>query len=132
MFSHALIAGAGGFIGASLRYVVGALCKRWWPASTLPIGTLTVNIVGCLAIGLLASQFTESDSSKAAQVFAITGVLGGFTTYSAFAYESILLGRSGTAFLYVALHLLLGLGARLARDGARSWTLRRRPTPCAG
>ena len=93
----------GGALGSGLRY--GAW--RLWPAvpGGFPVPTLTVNLLGSFAIGLLYVLLVLRSGLPAdsARLFWITGVLGGFTTYSAFALESTLLGLSWTGLAYVLL-----------------------------
>lgn len=101
-----LLVGLGGGLGAVLRYLLGLLL---YPVGLVfPVATLVVNVLGCFLIGFLNSG-PLSDSQR---VFAMTGVLGGFTTFSAFGLETRLLvaaGRPGLAFLNVGLQLSLGL-----------------------
>src|SRR5688572_29336059 len=83
MLNNILIVGIGGGIGSILRY----LCQRTWNQE-FPYGTLLVNIAGCLLIGLLWGVFgKEIDEQK--KLLLITGLCGGFTTFSAFSQESI-------------------------------------------
>ena len=101
-----LAVGAGGFAGSSLRYAVGLAAARAVPS--LPLGTFVVNVAGCFAIGVLAVVLPEGRS----RLFWITGVLGGFTTFSSFGYETLALwqsGRAGAAALNATGQLLLGL-----------------------
>ncbi|MBI5058641.1 fluoride efflux transporter CrcB [candidate division KSB1 bacterium] len=107
--------GSGGFLGSVLRYYVGGCVQRGLPGSAFPMGTLAVNALGCLVIGLLAglaeSRFVLSAEAR---LFLLIGVLGGFTTYSSFGYETVALARDGqllAAFGNIALQLVLGLGA---------------------
>jgi CrcB protein len=96
-----LLVALGGALGSVARY--GAY--RLWPmgASGWPVATLTVNLLGSFAIGLLYMYVaTRAGSADNARLFWMAGVLGGFTTYSAFALETALLGFSATAILYVA------------------------------
>ncbi len=108
-----LIVGCGGFIGAAMRYLIGGGVHRLLDQSLFPYGTLAVNLIGCLAIGLLGGL---SDSrqmfSAELRMFLFVGVLGGFTTFSAFGYETVNLLRDGQlvpATLNVFLQLGLGL-----------------------
>jgi CrcB protein len=95
-----LLVALGGALGSIARY--GA--SRLWPAAPggWPVPTLTVNVLGSFAIGLLymyvAARGVSADNAR---LFWMTGVLGGFTTYSAFALESVLLGFSPTGVAYV-------------------------------
>ncbi|MGL4650584.1 MAG: fluoride efflux transporter CrcB [Caldilineaceae bacterium] len=105
---------AGAAVGGVMRYLVGGWVQDA-AGGAFPAGTLAVNIIGCLLIGIIA-QLAESTGlvPPHLRLLLITGFLGGFTTYSTFANEAFLLGRVGEqamAFAYVALHLLLGLGA---------------------
>jgi CrcB protein len=96
-----LLVAVGGALGSVARY--GAY--RLWPmgASGWPVATLTVNLLGSFAIGLLYMYVAaRGGSAENARLFWMTGVLGGFTTYSAFAIETVLLGFSATALAYVA------------------------------
>ncbi len=108
-----LLVGMGGFLGSVTRYALGAWVTQQAAASRFPFGTLAVNAIGCLAIGLI-SGITEQSStfSPHTRLLLITGVLGGFTTYSAFAYESYFLAREqawALAAINVTAHVLLGL-----------------------
>jgi CrcB protein len=88
--------GAGGFLGAITRYLLSGAAQRLSDSVVLPFGTMAVNILGCFCIGMLA-YLTEAHSafSDNQRAFLIVGVLGGFTTFSAFANESVNLLRDG-------------------------------------
>ena len=110
-----LLAGVGGFIGSTLRYLVSGFVQDWSRSIDFPYGTLAVNLIGCLAIGFL-SQLAETRGyfTAEARTLVFIGVLGGFTTFSAFSNETMNLWREGEAALAainVAAHLLLCLGA---------------------
>ncbi len=110
-----LFVGVGGFIGAILRYLVTNWVQEILHTLSLPYGTLAVNMVGCLLIGLLAG-LTESRNLLGPETRALilVGVLGGFTTFSTFGYETVQLLRDGeslAAFSNVGLQLCLGLVA---------------------
>jgi len=107
-----LLVGAGGFIGSALRYTVSGLVHRAIPFAGFPYGTLVVNLVGCLAIGLLAG-FAESRQviGPELRIFLFLGVLGGFTTFSTFAYEGVELiqhGEFAKVLGSVMIHVLVG------------------------
>ena len=95
-----LLVAFGGALGSVLRH--GAY--RLWPSSPggFPVPTFTVNVLGSFAIGLIYMYVAgRGDSADNARLFWMTGVLGGFTTYSAFALETSLLGLSMTGLAYV-------------------------------
>jgi fluoride exporter len=107
-----LLVALGGALGSVARY--GAY--RMWPAggSGWPVATLTVNLLGSFAIGLIYMYVAaRAGSADNARLFWMTGVLGGFTTYSAFAIESVLLGFSATALAYVTATVLGCLAAAI-------------------
>ena len=96
----ALLVGAGGFLGSILRYVLGSAIGRWTSSGGIPLGTLGVNVLGCMALGM-AMGFHEAreDPSANVRLFLMVGVLGGFTTFSTFGYETLELFRQNGAFL---------------------------------
>lgn len=109
---NALIVFVGGGAGAVLRFGAGraGLLLGWAP----PLATLFVNIVGCLAIGLLAGGFTRGGAGEPLRLFLLTGVLGGFTTFSAFSLDALALwqrGAAGQAAAYVLASVLISLAA---------------------
>jgi len=109
------LAGIGGFIGSSLRYGMTGFVQQWSRSIGFPYGTLAVNLIGCFLIGFL-SQLAESRGVFTAdsRTFVFIGILGGFTTFSAFGNETMNLWRDGEntlALANVAAHLILGLGA---------------------
>ena len=110
-----LLAGLGGFIGSAGRYLVGGWVHRAWPLSSFPLGTLVVNVSGCFLIGLLAALVEVRQLfGPDLRVFLLIGLLGGFTTFSSFAYETLALLRDaelGRALANVAAQVVLGLGA---------------------
>lgn len=105
------VIGAGGFVGAVLRYLAGLLPLK----TDLPIKTFAVNIIGCFAIGVIAAAAARSLSEYPRLVmFLKVGVCGGFTTFSSFALETedlISAGRYAAAAIYVLASAVLGIAA---------------------
>ncbi|HEX4810252.1 MAG TPA: fluoride efflux transporter CrcB, partial [Bryobacteraceae bacterium] len=103
----------GGAIGAVARFIVGTLVARLYSA-TFPLGTFVINITGSFLIGLLMTAFLNRPSVPANwRLFLVTGILGGYTTFSSFEWEALTTLRTGAAaiaFLYVGLSVVLGLG----------------------
>lgn len=112
---NALWVGCGGFAGSVLRYGLSGLVQRQLPLSTFPYGTLAVNLTGCLVIGCVAGLAEARQLlGPGARTFVLVGVLGGFTTFSTFGYESLSLLREGEqtrAAANVLAHVALGLAA---------------------
>lgn len=108
-----LAVGAGGFIGAVIRWVIGLIPVEM--KSGFPIKTLAVNIIGCFAIGLItafAAKFFPDNTRLA--LFLKTGICGGFTTFSTFALETEgLLEKGGkfAAIIYIIASLVCGICA---------------------
>ena len=102
-----LLVGLGGFIGSIVRYLLSGVSHSMFPRSTFPIGTVIVNLSGCLIIGLL-SQLAESQNAftdlTTALFFVV--ILGGFTTFSAFGNDSINLFRSGE-YLFASTNVIV-------------------------
>jgi len=113
-WARPLVVGAGGFVGAAMRYVAGGLVHRV-VSPAFPWGTLFVNVAGCFAIGFLAVLAGEKGSiGPTGRLFWMVGVLGGFTTFSTFGYETFALARDGSHVLAagnVVGQVLLGLAA---------------------
>jgi CrcB protein len=109
------LAGIGGFFGSALRYAVSGFVQNWSGSIRFPFGTLAVNLAGCVLIGFL-SQLAETRGifSADARTLIFIGVLGGFTTFSAFGNETINLWRDGEnalAVANIAAHVIICLGA---------------------
>lgn len=117
-----VLVGLGGFVGTVGRYVLGGLLARLRDGATFPYETLVINVLGCLAIGFLGGLAeTRGVLSGTTRAFLLIGVLGGFTTYSTFGYESLQLLRAGQAVFAawsIGLHVVVGLGAVWAGDMA--------------
>ncbi|MGI6231864.1 MAG: fluoride efflux transporter CrcB [Prevotella sp.] len=109
-----LIVGLGSFLGGGSRYAVSQLMKSVFGSAT-PMGTLTVNIVGCFLIGLLsAMSFDGRWLTPAMRLVLVTGFCGGFTTFSTFMSENagLLQNRDYMIFAaYLLASLLLGFAA---------------------
>ncbi len=101
----------GGGAGSVCRYILGRFIAEG--ASTrFPLGTFCVNCVGCLLIGFLSVLFGRVNASQGTRLLLVTGFLGGFTTFSTFNLESVLLLRESdysNALLNIVLSLALGL-----------------------
>ena len=112
-----LIVFVGGGIGAAMRHGVNLVAARLL-GTGFPWGTLTVNVVGSLAMGALAAYFAfKGEASQSARLFLTTGVLGGFTTFSAFSLDAVLLyerGQSGLALAYVVGSVVISITALVA------------------
>jgi len=110
-----LLVGLGGFVGSVTRYLLSRSVQDWAGGHWFPWGTLTVNVIGCLVIGLLAGLSEHRDLlGPNTRALLFVGLLGGFTTFSAFGNETVGLwrdGHSAQAAGNVALQLVLGLGA---------------------
>jgi len=108
-----LLVGAGGFIGSVLRYLAAQFVQNKF-LSAFPFGTLSVNVIGCFAIGCIFALAEKGNLSAEWRLFLATGICGGFTTFSAFSIETISLMKERQmtgAFLYILASIALGLGA---------------------
>lgn len=109
----ALLVGLGGFAGAIGRYALSGGVHRLLPAAHFPWGTLAVNILGCLFMGALgAAADVRGLLSPETRALLMIGTLGGFTTFSTFAYETLTLARDGQSIGVlgnVILHLIFCL-----------------------
>ena len=108
--------GFGGAIGSVLRYVLGGAVQRF-SARGFPIGTMAVNVIGCLLIGMLMQKLLNDQTHPATRAFLVVGFCGGFTTFSTFSAETIGLmlgGEMGRATIYVLLTVVLCLAATWA------------------
>lgn len=111
--TNILLVGFGGFIGSVLRYTISGWAQQSANRLDFPFGTLAVNLIGCFVIGLLA-QFGERYGafSNESRAFLFMGVLGGFTTFSAFGNDTVNLMRQDfvvNAFANVGANVILGL-----------------------
>ncbi|RFB80836.1 fluoride efflux transporter CrcB [Methylovirgula sp. 4M-Z18] len=114
-----LIVFFGGGVGSVFRHLVNVYAAKWL-GTGWPWGTYTVNIVGSLVMGLLAGYFAFRAGvawTQQGRLLLMTGILGGFTTFSAFSLDSILLwerGQIGYAVLYVTSSVFISLLALVA------------------
>jgi len=115
-----ILIAVGGAAGSVLRYLIGGAVQHLSPRG-FPIGTLSVNVLGCLLIGILASHFLNVQAAASMRALLIVGFCGGFTTFSAFSHETVALlegGEYASAAAYVVLSTALSLGATFAGMGA--------------
>jgi CrcB protein len=116
MIKLAMVA-LGGALGSMGRYLLTLALQRQSGSSfSYPVETLTANLIGCLLIGVLWGLFERVSISNEFRLFLFTGLLGGFTTFSAFARENVQLLRAGEplqALLYIALSNGFGIGLAL-------------------
>ncbi|MCE7031478.1 fluoride efflux transporter CrcB [Lysobacter sp. GX 14042] len=110
-----LLVGLGGFLGAVARYKLSGLVLHMSAQGRFPFSTFVVNVLGCLVVGVLAGLAERHDAfGPDARLFLFTGLLGGFTTFSAFGLEAVQLIRRGelaTAALYAGASVVLGIAA---------------------
>jgi CrcB protein len=111
--THLLLVAAGGAIGASFRHLFGMVALRLF-GTGFPFGTLGVNIIGSFLMGALIAwlAFRAEGAGQGLRLFVATGVLGGFTTFSAFSLETVLLwerGEAGLAALYIVVSVVLAI-----------------------
>ena len=91
MIKQLVFVASGGAIGASLRYLTGLLAVRWFGAG-FPWGTLVVNIFGSFVMGIVVEYLARRlGAEQEWRLLLITGLLGGYTTFSAFSYEVIIM-----------------------------------------
>ena len=110
-----LFVGAGGFVGAIGRYLLAGAVYQLFPNSSFPSGTTVVNVLGCFIIGLLNGLIeTRQLFGPETRLFLLIGLLGGFTTFSTFGFETMALMKDGEfllAVMNVLVQVVLGLGA---------------------
>jgi CrcB protein len=107
----------GGGIGSSLRHTINIVCARCI-GTAFPYGTFIINITGSTVMGLIAGYLAfKGEASQPWRLFLMTGVLGGYTTFSAFSLDAVLLyerGELGLALLYVLGSVVLSIAGLFA------------------
>ena len=111
MLKNLLLVGLGGSIGSMLRYAV----SHFFRSSSFPIATLIVNIIGSLVIGIVIGiAAKDAGFSQNWKLFLTTGICGGFTTFSAFSAENLLMLQNGKYILslvYICSSIVAGIAA---------------------
>jgi len=114
MLKTLLVIGSGSFLGGIARYLASKMVQNSF-ASAFPFGTMVVNLLGCLLIGLIFGMSEKTNLiNEEWRLFLTVGFCGGFTTFSTFANENVVLLRDGNFFyftLYTGLSVFLGLVA---------------------
>lgn len=117
MLKQLILVAFGGALGSLARYRFGGFVLHHTQAWNFPLSTFCVNLIGCFVIGLLAALVEHHDLfSMPTRSFLFTGLLGGFTTFSAFGYESAFLLRRGmgnVAVAYIAMSVVCGVASVL-------------------
>jgi len=108
---NTIFIGCGSFIGGAARYIISAAMKAM--SKGFPWGTLIVNLVGCLVIGLLWGFFSKNSSESSSwALFMIVGICGGFTTFSTFSKEALMMLQAGnfiSLLAYVTISVIAGI-----------------------
>ena len=113
IFKTSLLIGFGGFLGTITRYLLSVLINKY-SFTSFPLGTLMINLLGCLMIGLISGYFSERLNDQSQVYFFLTiGCLGGFTTFSAVALESQIFIQNGEILkllMYLTFQTVIGVG----------------------
>jgi CrcB protein len=120
-----LVIALGGALGAVGRYALGGWVHGW-AGSEFPWGTLVVNVLGSLFLGVAVRLLEGMAADPSWRAFLAIGLAGGFTTFSTFGYESLTMlqtGRTGPAFGYMAASMVLGIAAVFTGFLAAAWLL---------
>ncbi len=114
MFRSLLFIDIGSFVGGVCRYLLQQFVQKQYPSS-IPLGTLSVNLIGCFVIGVVYELSAKGNLlSPEMRLFLATGICGGFTTFSSFAYENVSMVLEGEFYyplLYVLISIIIGFGA---------------------
>ena len=112
IINTSLIIGLGGFFGTIFRFLISSLIEKSF-ATSFPIGTLLVNLIGCFLIGLVSGYFSQKTGDQTQLFFFLTiGILGGFTTFSAIAIDSQLFIENGEILkmlFYITTQTIVGI-----------------------
>jgi fluoride exporter len=107
----------GGGLGTMLRHAINMICARWF-GTAFPYGTFLINISGSVVMGLIAGYLAfKGDAAQPWRWFLMTGILGGYTTFSAFSLDSMLLyerGEIGLAAFYVVGSVVIAIAGLVA------------------
>jgi CrcB protein len=115
-----LAVGAGGVIGANARWAISEWSNDVW-STAFPWGTLLINVSGSLILGLFLSAQSRLTGNPYARLIIATGILGAYTTFSTFVYETVRLVQHGDGLIAVTYVLAsLGLGLAAAVLGIRA------------
>ena len=111
IIKNTVLIGCGSFLGGAARYLVSISMKT--VGKGFPWGTLVVNLVGCLVIGLLWGFFSKNSSESSSwALFMTVGICGGFTTFSTFSKEALMMLQAGnfmSLLLYIAISVIAGI-----------------------
>lgn len=111
LLSEMIVVAAGGAVGSGLRFLTSKKLSEM-VTSTFPYPILVVNIIGCLVMGMLAGFFIKHTASNELRLFLTVGVMGGYTTFSSFALDTMILVERGdmkTAAVYVVSSVTLSI-----------------------
>lgn len=110
MLKNILLVGLGGGIGSILRYIISYFTLKYFK-SELPVATFLVNIIGCFLVGVLFNTIGSQNVNSTLKLLFIIGFCGGFTTFSAFAYENVAMlqaAQYSKTLLYTLLSIITG------------------------